>query len=63
MFFTASTVCGATVGPTEDFTAASMRGTGARMLNARAATAKIMAESDPEAVGGTAGPTRALTSD
>ena len=42
MFLTASTVCGATVGPTEDFAAASMRGTGVRMLRARAATVKIM---------------------
>ena len=42
MFLTASTVCGDTLGPTEDFAAASMRGTGMRMLSARAATVKIM---------------------
>ena len=41
MFLTASTVCGATVGPAEDFAAASMRGTGVRM-RARAATVKII---------------------
>ena len=48
MFLTASTVCGDTLGPTEDFAAASMRGTGVRMLSARAATVKIMVRAIPD---------------